>query len=263
MGQSDLLSSDEDESHQMMSAAFTALLQSSPSSRNPELREYCQRLINKLQDPYFRMMLSYIVFNDWVEVVEEQSISLQERLGIALRYLRDEDLGSFLRRVTARCCASGDLEGLILTGLTPRGIDLLQSYVDNTSDVQSATLLASLVCPSKFKDRRVDCWVETYRELLDGWKLFHHRCQFDIDRGKIIKDALKSGDPVPQEWVKTQFIIKCNYCNAAVNSAENMQKKMQVSNIDCFGHFLFLTGYFREQEHVPNVVNRYLCVASV
>jgi hypothetical protein len=35
--------------------------------------------------------------------------------------------------------------GLALTGLTDRGVDLLQAYLDRTGDVQTAALLAAFI----------------------------------------------------------------------------------------------------------------------
>lgn len=34
---------------------------------------------------------------------------------------------------------AGNLEGILLTGLTKDGIDLMESYVDRTGDVQTAS----------------------------------------------------------------------------------------------------------------------------
>lgn len=34
---------------------------------------------------------------------------------------------------------AGNLEGILLTGLTKDGVDLMESYVDHTGDVQTAS----------------------------------------------------------------------------------------------------------------------------
>lgn len=227
----------EVESHQMMAGTIAALLQSGSSSKESELRTYCERLIVKLQDPHFRIMLSYIVFNDWNEVLEEEALPLRERIAIALRFLDDKQLSSYLRRVSDACRMKGSIEGLALTGLTPRGLDILQSYVDNTGDIQTAALLASFVCPGKYQDIRAERWIDAYRDLLNGWKLFHYRCQFDIDRGKILKEGIQNGDFAPKEWVKTQFLVRCNFCNKIVNSPKTQLPQesiaMQRRKVSC------------------------------
>ncbi len=35
------------------------------------------------------------------------------------------------------------------------------------------------------KDPRVQCWIENYRNLLDAWRFWHKRAEFDIHRGKL------------------------------------------------------------------------------
>ncbi|KAH8119136.1 WD40 repeat-like protein [Phellopilus nigrolimitatus] len=225
----EMLMRSKNESHQMMSGTFAAMLQSGSSSKNRELQNYCERLIVKLQDPHFRIMLSYIVFNDWNDVLEEEALPLRERIAIALRFLEDKDLTSYLRRVADDCRAKGSIEGLIVTGLTPRGLDIIQGYVDTTGDVQSAAILASYVCPGRYKDTRAERWVEAYRDLLDGWKLFHHRCQFDIDRGKILQEGIQNGDFAPMEWVKKQFLIRCNFCNKVVNTQQQQRPQEPIA----------------------------------
>ncbi|EMD33754.1 hypothetical protein CERSUDRAFT_160035, partial [Gelatoporia subvermispora B] len=210
----ELLMRSADETHHMMSGMLAALTPSSSNiiMKNPELIEHCERLIVRLQDPYLRAMLSYLTVGDWTEVLQEDSLPLRERLAIAFQFLDDRELSPYLRRVKERCCLDGDIEGLIVTGLTHAGMDVLQAYVDITGDVQSAAILSSL-SPFRAHDARAARWLDTYRDLLDGWKLFHHRCQFDIDRGKVLQKAVQGGDLPPFEWAPRQILIRCNYCN--------------------------------------------------
>lgn len=64
--------------------------------------------------------------------------------------------------MTNKMVLMGDINGLILTGLTPIGVDLMEQYVNRTGDVQTAALLLSMAAPGRFNDIRVDDWVETY-----------------------------------------------------------------------------------------------------
>ncbi|KAL5528601.1 hypothetical protein ACEPAF_7737 [Sanghuangporus sanghuang] len=216
----EVLMKSKNESHHMFSGTIAALLQSGTPSRNHELQVHYERLIEKLQDPHERIMLSYIVFNDWTDVLEEEQLPLRERLAIALRFLDDKELTSYLRRVAEDYKSKGRIEGLIVTGLTMLGLDLLQNYVDINGDVQTAALLSSYVSPGRLKDARAECWLDAYRDLLDEWKLYHHRCQLDIDRGKILQEGILHGDFAPMEWVKKQFLIRCNFCNKVVNTQQ-------------------------------------------
>jgi WD repeat-containing protein mio len=199
-----------------MSGMLTALIHS--NSRNSELRDHCARLMVRLQDPYFRAMLTLLNSGDWSEVLEEEALPLRERLAIAIQFLDDHALTSFFRSIVKRSCDEGNIEGLIVTGLTPLGLGVLQSYVDHTGDVQTASMLASYVCPAKFDDKRVHRWLDSYRDLLDGFKLFHHRVRFDVERGQILKDAVQRGDIPSADWAPPQISIRCNYCNKAMNA---------------------------------------------
>lgn len=194
-----------------------AALSSHTSPRTQEFREHCERLIVRLQDPYFRAMLTYLTLGDWSEVLDEEVLPFRERLAIAFQFLDDKALTSYLRRCATRSCARGDIDAIIVTGLTKPGLDILQSYVDRTGDVQTAAILASYVCPWKFPDDRAERWIESYRDLLDGFKLHHHRVAFDIDRGHILQGAIQSGDMPPVNWAPSHILIRCNYCNKIVN----------------------------------------------
>ena len=165
-----------DESNLMMSRTVAALAPraSSGTARNMsvKLRENCERLTVRHHDPYF--------------VLKEEVIPSQERLTIAVQFLEDKGLSSYLHRTAERACLRGDIDAAIVTGLTPSGLDIPQSYVDCTGDVQTAAnTVSSYICPQKFKDRRTEGWLETYRDLLDGFKL-HHLVKFDIERGQLL-----------------------------------------------------------------------------
>ena len=68
-------------------------------------------------------------------------------------------------------------------GITDDGVELLERYVDVTSDVQTAALVMlhgsplpeSLRPDAPRPNTRIDTWVTSYRELLDTWRLWHQR----------------------------------------------------------------------------------------
>ncbi|OSC97421.1 hypothetical protein PYCCODRAFT_1419471 [Trametes coccinea BRFM310] len=206
----DVLMRSKDESHHMMSGMLAALTSGGP--RNPELIQHCERLIVRLQDPYLRALLTHLTVRDWTEVLEEDSLPLRERLAIAMQFLDDKDVSAYLRRVSDRCIHDGDIDGIVVTGLSNSGIDLLQTYLDVTGDVQSVALLATLP-PSRAQDPRALRWLNAYRDMLDGWRLFHHRCQLDIDRGRILREAIENAEIRPLDWAPKQLLLRCNYCN--------------------------------------------------
>ncbi|KAI0093092.1 hypothetical protein BDY19DRAFT_883102 [Irpex rosettiformis] len=215
----DLLMRSKDESHHMMSGMLAALNPSAGSGnglRNAELRDHCERLIIRLQDPYLRAMLTHLtVSDDWTEVLQEDTLPLRERLAIAFQFLGDAELTAYLRRIVQRGVHDGDIETLLVSGLTPQGMDILQAYLDTSGDVQTVALFAALD-PTRARDKRVVRWLDTYRDLLDSWKLFHYRCQLDIDRGRLLNDAIQQGEIASFKWTKPEIILRCNYCNKAL-----------------------------------------------
>lgn len=92
---------------------------------------------------------------------------------MALRYLTDKSLIPFLEKAEEACIRSGNLEGLVLTGLGKSGLSLLQNYVDRTGDVQTAAIAVSFVYPGRIEDPRAERWTESYRSLLDSWGELH------------------------------------------------------------------------------------------
>lgn len=190
-------------------------------------------------------MLTHVALDDWSDLLQEESLPLRERLAIALRFLDDRALSSYLRQLAENFRQKGDIEGVILTGLTPLGFEVIQGYVDTTGDVQTASVLASLAIPPT-PDIQVQTqkWIEAYRSLLDTWQMFYIRCQFDIARGKVMREGLEhEWDDIhsrtvpflhpnissglgqahvqvhPQlDWTRPQLVIQCPFCKKDVNS---------------------------------------------
>ncbi|ORX56733.1 hypothetical protein DM01DRAFT_1334295 [Hesseltinella vesiculosa] len=178
---------------------------SQDASHNDTWQQLCDQLIAQVCDqPYLRAIFKYISANDWTPVLDDESLRLQERLVIALRFLDDDKLTAYLSRTLSSSILSGNLEGLMLTGLYTQGMDLLESHVNQTSDVQTAALIISLVVPRKLQDPRADEWIECYRTLLDRWQLWHHRAKFDIQRGKLMH--------APEDIAPPQVYVRCTFC---------------------------------------------------
>lgn len=193
-------------------------------------------------------MITHLTVNDWTDVLDEDSLPIRERLAVAFQFLDDKALSSFLRSVADQAAQRGDLAGLIVTGFTAQGMEILQKYVDVTGDVQTVAIISSLRVPNlvsyngkTLTKSVVDRWVEVYQDLLDGWKLFHHRCQFDIDRGKIIQETLGGGDGQRRGWQPRQVMIRCSFCNKTVDVVNSKGKGVSGDiALDCFELWLNL-----------------------
>lgn len=182
------------------------------NQKNTLLRKMCNKLSNELREPYLRVIFSYIASGNWLYVLQQQEeLALLDRVGIALRFLDDDELSTYLYDTTNKVKADGDIEGIILTGLTSDGVTLFEKYVDNTGDVQTASLAMSFCVPRKFKDDRVADWIENYRLLLDKWEMFRSRALFDIARGKHMGSSTSAAENIPP-----QVYVRCNFCSQSI-----------------------------------------------
>lgn len=206
----DILARAKSERLRIIATAIAGYLAYKNSTVNSPWKDQCRRMALDLDDPYLRAIFAYIADNDWWDVLDEHLLPLRERLGVALLFLSDKDLDVYLTRIADTVVHRGDLEGLILTGVTPRGIDLLQSYVDRTQDVQTAALILAYGCPRYFTSRRVKHWVDCYRNLLNLWGMFSARATLDVARTRLSRNF--NGHPTLRANPK-QVHLQCLRCN--------------------------------------------------
>lgn len=215
-----ILAESDIEKYKIMSTAISAYHAFSFTETNNVWKEQCRELGGELDDPYLRAIFAFVADGNWWDVLDETALPLRERLGVALRFLPDSDLDVFLNRIAELVIERGEIEGIILTGITKRGVDLLQSFVDRSSDVQSASLIASFACPKYFNDERVDNWVDSYRSLLNSWNLFSVRARFDIARTKLASygneyDGFNDAS-------HNQLDIQCTNCHKSIYDVKTM-----------------------------------------
>lgn len=213
----------------------------------PLFVDLCSSLATDLHDPYLRAMFALVASSgNWHVVLDEKELPLRDRVGVAIRFLPDEQLLAYVRRTRAVMVQSGSVEGLLLTGIcTPDGlardgVQLLQTYVDRTADVQTASLATAMVIPGRFADRVVREWVDAYRSLLDRWEMFHERARFDIARGRYagsatLRAAGGMGTPVLGPVglnrenrgldIPPQIAVRCNFCSASIQHKQNGSRR--------------------------------------
>jgi hypothetical protein len=132
---------------------------------------------------------------------------------------------------------------------TSQGSALVQSYVDRTSDVQTAALLmahlplpnvqptagpAAAAAAASEKPRVSGAsgqpFIHAYRCLLDAWKLWHVRAKFDTQRAIVtsawgaqgLAVGMASGSFVPARLassaqVAPQIAARCQYCSTSLS----------------------------------------------
>ncbi|KAI5952838.1 hypothetical protein KGF54_003705 [Candida jiufengensis] len=215
----EILSNSKREKLRLMATAVAGYLAYKNSHVNSPWKDQCRKMASELDDPYLRAIFAFIADDDWWDVLDEHSLPLRERIGVAIRNLSDKDLTVYLNRIADTVVQKGELEGLILTGITPKGIDLLQSCVDRTSDVQTAALVSTFACPRYFVDDRIKHWIDCYRSMMNSWSMFSYRAKFDVNRTKLSKtfDGHISIKATPK-----QVYLQCIRCNKNISKPKNI-----------------------------------------
>ncbi|EGG10452.1 uncharacterized protein MELLADRAFT_47018, partial [Melampsora larici-populina 98AG31] len=212
--------------------------QRSGHPRDPLFDQVCRQLANAAE-PYIRAVFSYCSTGDWHEVIDETGLPLKDRIAVALRFLPDEEIFHWLDGVARDMVSSGCLEGILLTGLQPSmnlsingeaqvsdGFKLLKNHINRTGDLQSVALSIYLLVPDRLHSYGMERCIESYRRLLDRWKLYTVRIKFDIARGKKareISSSQKSSNlPSLVPLAPPQLIIWCQHCSEVLSDAPNV-----------------------------------------
>ncbi|KAI0024781.1 WD repeat domain-containing protein [Xylariomycetidae sp. FL0641] len=170
-------------------------------------------------DPYLRAISSLIATNNWEVIANQESLPLRERTHVALRYFDDDKLTDWLDTELEKAIASGDIEGLVLTGITDPLVDIFAAYVRKFGDVQTATLTLSICAPRYIDDYRCHAWRNAFRAYLQRHKAFLQRTKFEVESTKLSKRGGHgtggSRDGIPTlKPPSRQVALRCVYCDA-------------------------------------------------
>nr|CAD7592141.1 unnamed protein product [Timema genevievae] len=182
--------------------------------RNSMWRELCLKSLSQLTDPYLRAMFAFLTAENgnYDAMLNESDMAVEDRVAFALTFLSDQKLGDYLKHLTNKLVQEGDLAGMLLTGANSDGVELLQNYLDITGDVQSVSLLGMRVFPGNLvQSQLIQEWISNYRTLLNVWRLWKQRAQFDI--------AMSAYSP--SEKPAQQVFVSCNFCGKSVSAQMN------------------------------------------
>ncbi|KAK3674647.1 hypothetical protein LTR78_005369 [Recurvomyces mirabilis] len=185
---------------------------------NEEQHEMCLWMEADAEDPALKALLTYLTTGDWRTVMKTTYLDSDYRIALGLKYLNDTELSGFLQGETARAVRNGDLEGILLTGLTEPAMDLLQTYINKTGDVQTAVLASAYANPRYIDDMRWDVWKGTYFEQMQTWRAFHERARFTVQHNALAVD--RDGRSYKQSPVTTIDIVRGVPIRAAMESLD-------------------------------------------
>lgn len=163
-------------------------------------------------DPYLRAISSLIATGDWATIANQRSLPLRDRVAVAVRHLNDTQLTRWLRDEVTQAVETGDIEGIVLTGITDQMVDILAKYVERFHDVQTATLIMSICAPRYIDDFRCRAWRNAYRAYLQRHKAFYQRTKFEAESTKKSK---RDGRPTIKPPSR-QISLRCVYCDAEI-----------------------------------------------
>lgn len=178
--------------------------------------ETVREVAKELDDPYARAILALVGYGDWHDVLAETSLPLRDRVGVALMYIDDEELGQYIATVTAESIQHGDVEGIVLTGLTEKSIPLLQNYARKFCDTQTPLLALAHTSPRYLSHPLIDHWRQAYRSFLNASRLFLLRVQFDVQSTKLSTPSGARQKPLLPPPPR-QISLRCNNCDHALD----------------------------------------------
>ncbi|XP_037089925.1 GATOR complex protein MIOS-like [Pollicipes pollicipes] len=174
-----------------------------------------------LTDPYIRAIFAFLTADsdNYDGVLKEYGMTVQDRVAFACRFLSDDRLAECLNQITQTLKKEANLQAILLTGVADEGLDLLQNYVNVSGDVQTAALIASHA--GLATEPRVEVWIDSYREMLDLWRLWNQRALFDV---RVLSQTAE----VPQ--YPKQSVVACNFCNKSVAAfIDDVRRRRQMS----------------------------------
>ena len=184
---------------------------------NDEQKEMCNWMAADTEIPALKALLTFLTTGDWRDVMKTNYLHLGYRLALGLKYLSDTELSGFIQTETARAIKNGDLEGTLLTGLGEHAMDLFQTYIARTNDLQTAVLATAFTNPLYVDDVRWELWKETYFNQMQTWRAFIPRTQFTIQHNRLART--RSGktliEPKP-----AQVELRCLHCQESLASTD-------------------------------------------
>jgi WD repeat-containing protein mio len=155
------------------------------------------------------------------EVLKEEGISISDRMAFACTFLNDRQLSEYVKQMIQLSIEQGDLQGLLITGATIDGIQLLQAFVDRTDDVQTAAIIGQKILPADLQtDNRLQTWISIMRNLMNTWEMYEKRAAFDISIA-----STKNSQKTP----KSIFLL-CSFCGKSVSASVALQEDARTRN---------------------------------
>ena len=174
----------------------------------------------------------------------EEGVSLADRMAFACKYLSQTKLSEYVMLQIQKSVDKGDLNGLLLTGESQEGINILQAHMDSTGDIQTVALIAiNYFHRELFNDIRVQYWITrsttplfdfilenyfkvfvcyntfSYMDCLNSWGFWEKRAELEIKIANLRSTS---------RTARTVY-LSCNFCGKSVSNV--LQEDARIRNV--------------------------------
>lgn len=180
---------------------------------NEDQQELCRWMSDETDDAYLKALMEYFVTGDWARVADMRQLALVDRISVALKYFDDDRLHEFVKLQMSEAIVYSSVEGIVLTGLTDKAMDLFEHFVRKYNDIQTPVLVMAHTMPLYLRDDRFDAWTETYFMQMQAWRAFTQRTRFTVlhNRMSVVRDGRQLIKPPDR-----QVSLRCLHCQQSL-----------------------------------------------
>lgn len=157
-------------------------------------------------DEYISSALLFLSGLSANQILQKKRLETRDRLALACRFYQDSALLAFLRSELDQCKASGDLHGVLLTGLTAESVGIIDKYLQITKDRETCAVLGVYLL--KHRVDAAQTWVDDYTAYLNSEGQYEQRCLFDIEKNRMLGSSV-TGSTASQS-------LRCYMCSRSL-----------------------------------------------
>lgn len=178
-----------------------------------EQQDEVRWMSEEADDAYLKAMLEYFITGDWSTVASMTQLALIDRLGVALKYFEDGPLLDFVKWHMSEAIVYSNIEGILITGLTDKAMDLFGHYIRKYNDIQTPVLVMAHSVPLYLREARFEAWKETYLMQMQAWRAFTQRTRFTVlhNRMSIARDNRQLAKPPERP-----LTLRCLHCQQSL-----------------------------------------------
>ena len=230
------------------------------------IKTLCEHL--NPSDPYFRAICKFISYSEPLsQIIRDQNLKFIDRIAFAYRFLGPKSLLNYQRETIDEAREKGYLGALLLVGKSHEGLDIIQSYLDNTGDIQSVALLGVFFRIFKFPNE--DFYkniLSNYKDMLNRFSYWEHRILLEKEIIEIEKQYIdfvkdrRSTEMVDKHDISINNLLPFRIPSLAHSFSSNQGNKMKSSTVDFKYEKLRKSSYSEDTKPIPNCV---ICLLPV